>query len=151
MLMTTARQAALATLDRGSGHPYVSLVTVALDGSGAPLMLLSRLARHTQNLEADPRASLLYQASTLSPSDPKAPGNPLAQARVTVLGTAQSTASPTAKSRFLKANPDAQVFANFPDFRFFTLAPATAHFIGGFGRIIEISGVELLAALAIDD
>ena len=32
----------------------------ALDGRGRPSLLISKMAMHTQNLDEDPRASLLY-------------------------------------------------------------------------------------------
>ncbi|MEQ1695978.1 MAG: pyridoxamine 5'-phosphate oxidase family protein, partial [Hyphomicrobiaceae bacterium] len=131
-LMTGARRAALATLDRTSGHPYVSLVTIAVDANGSPLMLLSRLAKHTQNLEADPRASLLFEPASATGSDP------LASARVTVMGVASPTPSPTARAKFLQHHPDAEMYASFGDFAFYALTLQSAHFIGGFGRIIEI-------------
>src|SRR5918995_6228183 len=58
-LLRTIRSGALATLDRESGAPFASLVTVATDVDGSPLLLMSRLSGHTLNLEADPRASIL--------------------------------------------------------------------------------------------
>lgn len=140
-LMTGARRAALATLDRTTGHPYVSLVTIALDVSGAPLLLLSHLAKHTQNLVADPRASLLFEPANVSE------GDPLALARVTVMGTASPTPSPTARASFLANHPDAGMYASFSDFAFYALTAQSAHFIGGFGRIIEIPGPTLTAAV----
>ena len=54
-LMRLAKTATLATLEAGSGHPCASLVTVALDETGEPVLLLSRLARHTTNIDADSR------------------------------------------------------------------------------------------------
>ena len=140
-LMASARTAALATLDRASGLPYASQVTVALDGDGAPLLLISRLARHTQNLDADDRASLLFTPVTSSA------GDPLASARVTVMGRLTPTASPTARVRFLARHPDAKIYADFPDFRVFGMTIDNAHFIGGFGRITDVLGPELLAAI----
>ena len=62
-LIRTALKASLGTLDRTSGHPYVSLVLVATEPDGTPLLLISRLALHTQNLGADGRASLLMMAT----------------------------------------------------------------------------------------
>ena len=140
-LMINARRAALATLDRISGHPYVSLVTIAIDANGSPLMLLSRLAKHTQNLEADPRASLLFEPANI------AQGDPLASARVTVIGSVSPTSSPTARTKFLAHHPDAEMYASFSDFAFYALPPQSAHFIGGFGRIIEIPGPTLTSAV----
>jgi len=143
-LMTGAKRAALATLDRTTGHPYVSLVTVAISREGAPLMLLSQLAKHTRNLDADSRASLLFEPTGV------AEGDPLALARVTVMGNAAPTLDPSARPTFLANHPDAEMYASFADFRFFSLPPQSAHFIGGFGRIVEIPGPALLAALTAD-
>ena len=58
-LLREARSGALATLMLNNGDPYCSLVNVATDASGAPLMLLSTLAIHTKNLLADSRVSLM--------------------------------------------------------------------------------------------
>ena len=58
-LMREARTAALATLQRRSGHPFGSLTTVACEPDGTPILLLSTMAAHSRNLAADPRASLL--------------------------------------------------------------------------------------------
>ncbi len=57
-LLRQVLKASLATLDRQNGGPYASLVTLATSASGAPLMLISRLAVHTQNILADARAGL---------------------------------------------------------------------------------------------
>src|SRR5207237_2411576 len=55
-----ARTGALATLSRRHpGHPFASVMPYALDDAGRPVFLISAMAMHTQNLEADPRASLL--------------------------------------------------------------------------------------------
>src|SRR6185312_11898184 len=78
-LLRMTRAAALATVDRNTGHPFGSLVNVATDVDGSPLILISRLATHTANLEKDGRASLLL----VSPGR----GDPLAHPRLTVLGT----------------------------------------------------------------
>src|SRR6202051_1541045 len=77
-LLRSTRSGALATLDRNTGHPFSSLVNVATDVDGSPLILVSRLSTHTANIEVDPRASVLL-AST-------GKGDPLAHPRLTALG-----------------------------------------------------------------
>ena len=57
--------AALASL-KPDGQPFASYVVTAPDVDGSPLMLLSRLAEHTRNLEGDPRASLLFVREPVS-------------------------------------------------------------------------------------
>ena len=77
-LLRATRAGALATIDRNTGHPFASLVNVATDVDGSPLILMSRLSTHTANLEVDPRASLLLASA--------GKGDPLAHPRLTVLG-----------------------------------------------------------------
>ena len=57
-LMRLSRTAALATLG-ADGAPLTTWVGCASDFDGAPLFLLSTLARHTQDLAGDARGSLL--------------------------------------------------------------------------------------------
>src|SRR5689334_16377745 len=45
-----------------AGFPYGSFITFALHAS-EPIFLISRIAEHTRNLQADPRASLLAHES----------------------------------------------------------------------------------------
>lgn len=140
-LMRRALKGALATLEPGSGVPYASLVTVSTEPDGTPLLLLSRLAVHTRNLLADPRASLMIDGTGLD-------GDPLAGGRVTLVGTLRPTASDTARRRFLARHPGAEVYVDFPDFRFFAFAPERAHYIGGFGRIVDLGRDELVRSVA---
>lgn len=139
--MRRALKASLATLDRVSGYPYASLVTVATEPDGTPVLLISRLALHTQNILADPRASLMIDGTS-------ATGDPLAGGRVTVLGRVQPPKTAHARHRFLARHPAAEMYVDFPDFAFFELAVESAHFIGGFGRIVDLSPNELLIDLA---
>src|ERR1700741_1118853 len=69
------RTGTLATLSRKHpGHPFASVMPYALDAQGRPLLLISSMAMHTQNLAGDGRASLLV-------TQPGATGDPLASGR----------------------------------------------------------------------
>ena len=57
-LLRSIRTATLATLT-GSGAPFATLTAIATDHDGTPILLLSKLAHHTGNLERDGRCSLL--------------------------------------------------------------------------------------------
>src|SRR5437588_12876134 len=58
-LLHVARMGTLCTLSRKHpGFPFGSLMPYALDERGNPIFLVSSMAMHTQNLQADPRASL---------------------------------------------------------------------------------------------
>ena len=50
-LLRATRAGTLATIDRNTGHPFASLVTVATDVDGSPLILTSRLSTHTATLK----------------------------------------------------------------------------------------------------
>src|ERR1700716_1214709 len=80
-LLRRSRQAALATLMRDSGDPHCSLVNVASHCDGSPILLISRLALHTQNMLGDPRVSLML--------DERAEGDPLEQSRIMLAGRAE--------------------------------------------------------------
>ena len=59
-LMYVGRLGSLSTLSRKQpGFPFGSVMPYGLDDHGRPILLISTMAMHTQNLQADPRASLL--------------------------------------------------------------------------------------------
>jgi hypothetical protein len=140
-LVRTALKAALATLDRATGHPYASLILLATEPAGAPVFLISRLALHTRNLEQDPRASILVDGTG-------GLGDPLTGGRLTVTGVARPSASPTALRRFLARHPSAEGYASFADFSVYELEIARGHYIGGFGRIVDLPPAALMTDIA---
>ncbi|MGX7703756.1 HugZ family pyridoxamine 5'-phosphate oxidase [Methylobacterium sp. Gmos1] len=138
-LLRKVRSGALATLEREGGAPFASLVTVATDADGTPLLLLSRLSAHTLNLEADPRCSLLLS--------PGGKGDPLAHPRLTVTGEARRSDAARVRARFLARHPKAALYADFPDFAFFRLAVRAGHLNGGFAKAATLTAPELLTDL----
>lgn len=139
-LMRRAFKGSLASLDPPSGAPYASLITVGTEPSGAPIFLISTLARHTRNLVEDPRASILIDGTG-------AGADPLQGARLTLQGRAEKADGETAKARFLARHKEAAFYADFPDFSFWRLALEGAHYIGGFGRIVDLAPDDLLVSL----
>ena len=144
-LLRTTRAGSLATIDRNTGHPFASLVNVATDVDGAPLILVSRLSTHTANLEADGRASVLL-AST-------GKGDPLAHPRLTLLGTfipvpRGDTDEPRVRRRFLARNPKSELYAGFADFSFWRLHTVSAHLNGGFARAADLQASDVIANVA---
>jgi heme iron utilization protein len=135
-----AFKGSLATIDRASGYPYASLITLATDASGAPTFLISTLARHTANLAADARASVMIDETS-------ALADPLQGARVTLHGRAAPVTDEAVKRRFLARHPEAAFYAGFPDFAFWRLDVEGAHYIGGFGRIFDLAPGELVLTL----
>src|ERR1700675_530315 len=140
-LLRRSRQGALATLSPGSGDPYCSLVNVASHGDGSPILLISRLALHTQNILADSRVSLML--------DERAQGDPLEGSRIMLAGRAEQAsgdAVATLRRRHLNAHPSAEAFVDFKDFSFFRIRPAGAHLVAGFGRIVDLKTEQFLTA-----
>ena len=140
-LLRATRTGTLATLDRNSGYPFASLVNVATDVDGAPLILVSKLATHTANLECDGRASLLLAET--------GKGDALAHPRLTVLGSMAlvgrgSTEEPRVRRRFLSRHPKSELYAGFGDFAFWRMAVVSAHLNGGFARAADLTAAEVL-------
>jgi heme iron utilization protein len=140
-LLRATRAGALATIDRNTGHPFASLVNVATDVDGTPLILISRLSTHTANLEDDGRASLLFASVGR--------GDPLAYPRLTVLGTfipvaRQDAREPRLRRRFLTRHPKSELYAGFADFSFWQLEVVSGHLNGGFGRAADLKASDLL-------
>jgi putative heme iron utilization protein len=130
-LLRRERVGVLATLSvrHGGGHPIASLAPFALDGRGEPVLLLSALAQHTRNIEADPRASLFVHDPAAAERDPRtAP-------RLTLVGRvhrATQGEEPDAKARYLARHPEARgLFAL--DFALYVLEVHEAQLVGGFG------------------
>jgi putative heme iron utilization protein len=139
-LIRAALKGSLATLLEPQGHPYASLVLTATDLDGTPLFLISRLAVHTKNLGYDKRASLLIDGTGNE-------ADPMAGARITLIGEVRPAESTTARARFLARHRAAQGYADFADFGFYALLIERAHFIGGFGKIVDLAAGDLLLSL----
>ena len=136
-LLREGRSGALATLMPGTGDPYCSLVNVATDFTGAPLMLLSTLAIHTKNLLADGRISLML--------DERKDGDPLEGARVMLMGSCSKTSDSSVPRMYLRRHPEAEMFAGFGDFAFYRMEIVRAHLVAGFGRIVDLKPQDILA------
>lgn len=132
------RTGALATLSRKHpGHPFASVMPYALDEQGQPIVLISAMAMHTQNLQADPRASLLV-TQPVGGASLKEPGDPLAAARLTLLGEARSLGrdeTGTVRDGYLARHPRAAYWVNFEDFSFWRLEVRDVYFVGGFAAM----------------
>jgi len=135
-LIRDARSGVLATLAPG-GAPFASLVTPATAPDLSPLLFLSRLARHTQNLAADPRCSLLLAGPATGP-------NPQTTPRVTLIGTAALEPDASLRARWLALHPYAQPYAELPDFALWRLSITEAHFVAGFAATARLAPTDLL-------
>jgi putative heme iron utilization protein len=143
-LVSAAKSATLCTIAREpGGYPYGSLVTVAIDGAGRPLFLLSELAEHTGNLQARAEASVLI-TEPIGTHD-----EPLALGRVTLLGPCtrmSASEQQEVRGTFLEQQPNASYYVDYGDFAFYRLDPVALRYVGGFGRMSWVAAEEYLAA-----
>ncbi|PYK95686.1 MAG: pyridoxamine 5'-phosphate oxidase [Verrucomicrobia bacterium] len=109
-----------------------------LDDLGRPIFLISTMAMHTQNLEADPRASLLI-------TQPDTSGDPLGASRVTLLGNvARISGGEIADARrlYLERYPNSKHWVDFEDFSFYCMEVVDVYYVGGFGIMGWVSAPE---------
>ncbi len=130
-LVAAIKTGTLATIAKEpAGYPYGSFVTFAMDG-GTPIFFISELAEHTKNLRRDGRASLLVAEG--------GEGDPLANGRVTLLGTCRRLVEgmerDSAKAAYLEAHPNASYYIDYSDFSFWRLDVEGVRYIGGYGRM----------------
>ena len=138
--------ATLSTLSRKQpGFPFGSLMPYALDPAGRPLFLISNMAMHTQNIKADPRASLFV-------TQPSADGDPLGAARATLIGNILQVPdedTSTVRELYLARHENSRYWVDFADFSFFRMEVLDIYYVGGFGVMGWVAAPDYASA-AID-
>jgi len=113
-LVYLGRIGSLSTISRKQpGFPFGSVMPYGLDAGGRPIFLISSMAMHTQNLQADPRASLLV-------TQPDASGIPRAEIA-------------EARELYLERYANAKYWVDFEDFCFYRMDVLDVYYVGGFG------------------
>ncbi len=129
-LVYLGRIGSLSTLSRKQpGFPFGSVMPYGLDGHGRLIFLISTMAMHTQNLQADSRASLLV-------TQPDASGDPLGASRVTLIGNVLTIRDPDvaeARKLYLARYANSQYWVDFEDFSFYRMHVVVVYYVGGFG------------------
>ena len=129
-LVYLGRIGSLSTVSRRQpGFPFGSVMPYGLDARGRPIFLISTMAMHTQNLQADSRASLLV-------TQPDASGDPLGASRVTVMGNVLSIPElevADARQLYLERYANSKYWVDFEDFSFYGMDVVDVYYVGGFG------------------
>ena len=129
-LVYLARIGSLSTLSRKqAGFPFGSVMPYGLDSLGRPIFLISTMAMHTQNLQADPRASLLVTQAD-------GEGDPLGASRVTLMGNVETIPQPEiadARKLYLERYANSKYWVDFEDFSFYRMDVVDVYYVGGFG------------------
>lgn len=121
------------------GYPFGSVVPYCLDDEGRPLILISRIAQHTHNLQLDAKCSLLV--GERGAEDVQAVG------RVTLMAEAEKITDgvriEAAAQRYYRYFPESESYHSAHDFDFWVLKPVRYRYIGGFGAIHWLDNVAL--------
>jgi heme iron utilization protein len=129
-LVYLGRIGSLSTLSRKQpGFPFGSVMPYGLDQKGRPIFLISTMAMHTQNLQADSRASLLV-------TEPDTEGDSLGAARVTLVGKVLAIPQPDvaeARRLYLERYANSKYWVDFEDFSFYRMEVVDVYYVGGFG------------------
>ncbi|MEX2262620.1 MAG: DUF2470 domain-containing protein [Bryobacteraceae bacterium] len=127
---------------RRTGYPFASVMPYALGPDGRPVFLISGMAMHTQNLMADPRASLLVTEAGDG-------ADALGKARVTLVGDVtriDDAERAAARDLYLEAQPSAKYWVDFEDFAFYRMEVLDLYYVGGFGVMGWIPAMEYAEA-----
>lgn len=135
-LIRETRLAALGTIH--NGEPNLAMVAVAHESDFSAFYIhVSKLGKHTTDMENDPHVSLL-----LTEADDHRP-DPQTLARVSIQGTA--TLLPRddpdyarVKAIYLKRFPEAEQLFSLGDFNLWRITPKGGRFVAGFGRAFNI-------------
>jgi putative heme iron utilization protein len=131
-LMHLGRTGMLSTqLHRRRGFPFGSLGPYGLDALGRPTFLISTMAVHTQNLLADPHASLLV-------TQPGWKEDPLAGARLTLVGAVAALPAgerEAIRADYLARHENARFWVDFDDFAFYRMEVEELYYVAGFGAM----------------
>jgi len=137
-IVRTHRSGVLSTQSsKLPGYPYGSALPHVTDHLGRPVILISHLAEHTHNIEADARVSFIVHSTGVDLQ---------AQPRTTVVGEARAiTDTEAIARRYLRYYPDHTQYLQIGGFRFYVIEPVQVRFIQGFGGLHWISGERYLA------
>ena len=114
------------------GYPFGSATPYCLDSDFVPNILISSIAQHTKNIQANRKVSLLI-------SERSSATNKQSLGRLTYVGDAIKVENDEdIKKRYLSYFPSAQNYFGTHDFSFYKINPVRLRFIGGFGKIYWI-------------
>jgi putative heme iron utilization protein len=135
-LIRSTRTAALGTIHKG--EPNLAMVAYAFAEDFSEFYIhVSRLGKHTADMETDPRVSLL-----ITETDDRRP-DPQTLARVSIRGTAEmlprsDSGYAQVKTIYLERFPEAEQLFSLGDFNFWEITPKSGRFVAGFGLAFNL-------------
>jgi putative heme iron utilization protein len=108
------------------GYPHVSWLPMVADQAARPMLIISRLAEHTQNILQDNRVSVLLHDADMG----------LNQARLTILGQLHPVSlDELLVARLARYNSELAACLQMSDFSVWRISPQRARYIAGFGKM----------------
>jgi hypothetical protein len=137
-LLHTAGELSLAVHSVSiAGYPFATSLNYITDEHHRPVLLMSRLAEHTQCVLADSRAGAVVARSMDAGEI----------ARASLVGNVMAIEpSPALVDRYLRYHPAAQRFLQLGDFHFYRFEPIRIRVVGGFAQAGWLDGKQLLDA-----
>ena len=135
-LIRNTRVAALGTLH--DGEPNLAMVAIAVESDFSAFYIhVSTLGKHTRDMQADPRVSLL-----ITEADDRRP-DPQTLARLSLNGTAEvlprtNPHYPQVKHAYLTRFPEAEQLFSLGDFNLWRISPKGGRFVAGFAQAFNV-------------
>lgn len=136
-LIRATRVAALGTLH--DGEPNLAMVAYAFAGDLSVFYIhISRLGKHTRDMENNPHISLLISEADDRRADPQT------LARVSLRGVAEIVPRndpdyAQIKKIYLERFPESEQLFSLGDFNLWKITPKAGRFVAGFGRAFNLS------------
>jgi putative heme iron utilization protein len=135
-IIRETRVATLGTVHEG--EPNLAMVAYSFAEDFSTFYIhVSRLGKHTTDMENDPRVSLLITETDDHRADPQT------LARVSIRGIAEILARSDSgyaqvKKNYLERFPEAEQLFSLGDFNFWKITPKGGRFVAGFGRAFNL-------------
>ena len=135
-LIRDTRVAALGTLHEG--EPNLAMVAYSFSEDFSTFHIhVSRLGKHTTDMESNPRVGLL-----INETDDRRP-DPQTLARVSIRGMAEmlprtDPGYAQVKKNYLERFPEAEQLFSLGDFNLWKIMPKGGRFVAGFGRAFNL-------------
>ncbi len=146
-LIRETRVAALGTLH--DGEPNLSMVAYAFAQDFSAFYIhVSRLGKHTADMENDPRVSLLITETDDHRLDPQTLARVVIRGMAGILLRSEPDYS-FVKNLYLERFPEAAQLFSLGDFNIWKITPEGGRFVAGFGRAFNIVPESLIKVSAL--
>jgi len=135
-LIRNTRIAALGSIH--DGEPNLAMVAVAVESDFSAFYIhVSKLGKHTGDMEKDPHVSLLITETDDHRADPQT------LARLSLQGTAETVTKTDPRYErirnvYLKRFPKAEKLFSLGDFNLWRISPKGGRFVAGFGQAFNL-------------